>query len=163
MRSIRAYLFSLPIILAVSACACASEKEMPERGLDFVQLYQGSSDPYSGRVFRYRRIYSDDTLWTLVDVDRYDTLESVHIEGVFSAAQQILSDNQFVTLENLRKKMPESECTIFPAHSSTNIRTRIDGHEIWISSDSYTENGCADGGYGRAFVDLQRALVELME
>lgn len=98
----RIYLICLPIILTLTACA--TEKEMPQRGLDYFEAGFETSWPYPSA--NLQRVYSDDTVFYL-SYERSgegaapDILNSTHVEGSFAMITQVFAENNFDNIKTI--------------------------------------------------------------
>ena len=120
--------------------ACASEKEIPERGLDYFEAGYQSSWPYP--TAQIRRVYRDDTVFYLNymrsgEGSAPEILNSTHIEGSFALIAQAFDENDF---KNIDPFCQVDKDMVAPTDISYNhISANIDGNVVLVVG------GCYDG------------------
>lgn len=132
----RINLLYLPAMLALTACA--SKKEMPERGLDYFEAGFETSWPYPSANFQ--RIYSDDTVFYLNyersgDDAAPDILNSTHVEGSFAMIAQVFAENDF---DNIEPFCQEDTEMVTPTDITYNrIVANIGGNVFAVAAGCY--------------------------
>lgn len=158
MKTVK-YLICLVLPLALSACA--SEKEIPERGLEYYEVGYSGSWPYPNA--NIRRVYSDDTVfyqnYFRGDDREPEVLNSEIIVGSFAQAAQVFNENGFDEIEPICKVDTKM---IHPSDIQySHITTNIGGDFIIVVG------GCRDGfslkpEKQEAFDDITAAITELV-
>lgn len=109
---------------------CATEKEIPERQLDYYE--SGFRGDWPSPFATVHRIYSDDVVFYLSyqrdENGSPEILNSKQIPGAFEAARQALAGNGF---DNLQPYCYDDPDRVFPSPLQySHIETRLSGEQV---------------------------------